>query len=142
MKEICAGLALPALDALLGKGDTKSQAVESYEAWLCAIHGVEKLQDWPLAPITLAADGGAAGGDYWLRADPVHLRVERGQLTLSGSSGLDLSLVEAGALTEALNTHFSADGLAFQALRPHLVHPFCRRSYANRCLDANRPEHC
>jgi hypothetical protein len=119
MKEICAGLALPALDTLLGKGDTKSHAVESYEAWLCTIHGVEKQQDWPLAPITLAADGGAVGADYWLRADPVHLRAERGQLTLSASSALELSLVDAGALTQALTAHFSGDGVVFQAVRPH-----------------------
>jgi hypothetical protein len=119
MKEICAGLALPTLETLLGKGDTISQAVESYEAWLCAIHGVQKQQDWPLAPITLAADGGAVGTDFWLRADPVHLRVERGQLTLQGSNALDLSLGDACALTQALNAHFSGDKLVFQVVRPH-----------------------
>jgi hypothetical protein len=117
-EEACAGLALPALETMLGKGSVEAQAVESYEAWLCAIHGIEKQQDWPLAPITLAGDGGNVGEDYWLRADPVHLRVNRDRLILADSSALDLSLADANALTKTLNVYFSIDELAFYPFRP------------------------
>ena len=42
-----------------------------------------RQQDWPLAPIASQADGGDPGTDYWLRADPVHLKLEGGRLVLT-----------------------------------------------------------
>ena len=38
--------------------------------------------DWPVAPHRFAGEGEDPGGAYWLRADPVHLRVHRDQLIL------------------------------------------------------------
>ena len=44
--------------------------------------------DWPVAPLTLALDGLAAGNAYWLRCDPVHLRAERSGLILVDGDAL------------------------------------------------------
>ncbi|MDP2785877.1 MAG: hypothetical protein Q8O38_14995 [Sulfurimicrobium sp.] len=52
---------------------------------------------------------------YWLRADPVHLGVERDQLVLSEASTFPLVQEEADALVATLNQHFAADGLHFVA---------------------------
>jgi hypothetical protein len=87
------------------------------EAALCAALGIARQQDWPLAPITLAADGGEAGDAYWLRADPVHLRVMRDRIVLADSSVLELSRDEADALARTINEHFGAD------LNPQPLHP-------------------
>jgi hypothetical protein len=78
---------------------------------------IPRQQDWPLAPITLQADGGVAGDAYWLRADPVHLRVMRDRIVLAGSDILALSREEADALAEAVARHFGDD------LAPLPLHP-------------------
>ena len=91
---------------------------DGYEAWWCQRHGIVKQHDWPLAPISFAADGGAPGNAYWLRADPVHLQVSRDQLVLADSSRFAINGAEASELVRALNAHFGRDGLSFHAPHP------------------------
>ncbi|MDP1952402.1 MAG: phosphoglycerate mutase, partial [Betaproteobacteria bacterium] len=78
--DIYRGLAAPALERLLGKGRRHQADVpagaQSAEEWLCARFGVERQGDLPIAPFCLLADGGEPGTHHWLRADPVHLRLE------------------------------------------------------------------
>ena len=118
----------PALERLLAKGrwqaaspadEEGAAASESAETWLCQRFGVETQSDWPAAPFSLLADGGEPGSHHWLRADPVHLQLEGGRLVLANSDAFSLSQAEADSLAASLNAHFSGDGLAFDALRPH-----------------------
>jgi hypothetical protein len=115
-------LETPALSRLLAKGrasvDPQPEEAGSSLAWLCRRFGVEKQGDWPAAPYSLIADGGEPGKDYWLRADPVHLRLEGNRLVLADSGAFALTQPEAERLADSLNTHFSTDGLAFYPLRP------------------------
>src|SRR5512141_1007292 len=78
-------LHLPALTRLLARGRCTTLGAPGMEAWLCGAFGVERQHDWPVAPLTLAADGGDPGDAYWLRCDPVHLRTQRSQLLLTDS---------------------------------------------------------
>jgi len=110
-------LHLPALQALLARCTSRSCPAGGVEAALCEALGISRQQDWPLAPITLAADGGAAGDAYWLRADPVHLRVMRDRIVLADADALSLSGQEADALATAIGQHFGAD------LSPLPLHP-------------------
>ena len=107
----------PALEQLLGKGRRHAQAV-SAEAWLCERFGVDRQTDWPVAPYCLLADGGEPGAQHWLRADPVHLRLEGNQLVLADSGAFSISQQEAESLCDSLNAHFHPDGLTFYPLRP------------------------
>ena len=98
------------------------------EDWLARAHGAREpgtgsawlLRQWglgaeaPVAALTLAADGGPREGE-WLRADPVHQRVERSALVLHDAGVLALTREETEAAITALNTFFSADGLLFVA---------------------------
>jgi hypothetical protein len=111
-------LHLPALQTLLTRGRRLPCPAGGVEAALCATLGIARQQDWPLAPITLAADGGVAGDAYWLRADPVHLRVMRDRIVLADSSVLELARDEADALARTIGEHFGAD-LNPQPLHPH-----------------------
>ncbi len=91
--------------------------------WLCRAFGVSKQGDWPVAPITLQTDGTEnikAGDDYWLRADPVHLRIERDQIVLADSRLFRISPQEADQLAGLLNRHFSENDqeIVFLPLRP------------------------
>jgi hypothetical protein len=108
---------LPALQTLLVRGTRQPSPAEGVEAALCEALGISRQQDWPLAPITLVADGGLAGDAYWLRADPVHLRVMRDRIVLADSDALSLSREEADALADAVARHFGAD------LSPLPLHP-------------------
>ncbi len=112
------GLKLPALETLFARSTKLSSTADSVEAWLCKTYGMQKQQDWPIAPLTLQLDNGQPHQHYWLRADPVHLRVERDQIILADSGTLSISESEANQLVDALNQHFETDGLLFYALRP------------------------
>lgn len=109
---------LPALDNLLARGHISPQPAIGLTAWLCRAFGVAKQQDWPIAPLTLLAQGGQPGSHYWLRADPVHLRIALDRLILSDSRSFGITAEEAEALISSLNRHFQADGWTFFAPTP------------------------
>jgi hypothetical protein len=108
---------LAAAETLIARGRRTRRALVSPEAWLFGRFGVARQRDWPVAPYTLLADGGAPGPHYWMRADPVHLQVGRDSLGLVDSAAFDVSRAESEALVEALNRHFGQTML-FHSLRP------------------------
>ncbi len=109
--------ALAAAETLIARGRRRRVALISLEAWLFERFGVTRQRDWPVAPYTLLADGGAPERHYWMRADPVHLQVGRDSLGLADSAAFDVSRAESEALVEALNRHFGRTML-FHPLRP------------------------
>ncbi|MFN3397676.1 MAG: phosphoglycerate mutase [Sulfurimicrobium sp.] len=111
------GLRAPALQTLLARASCTQEPCGEMESWLCEAFGAARQQDYPAAPLSLMADGLAPETYYWLRADPVHLDVERDQLVLSEASTFPLAQDEADALSATLNQHFGADGLHFVAPR-------------------------
>ena len=108
---------LAAAETLIARGRRRRRALPSPEAWLFARFGVARQRDWPVAPYTLLADGGAPERHYWMRADPVHLQVGRDSLGLADSAAFDVSRAESEALVETLNRHFGQTML-FHPLRP------------------------
>jgi hypothetical protein len=111
-------LDLPALAILLARARRQPFPPIGLEGWLCQAFEVERQNDWPVAPMTYEFDGGSAGDEFWLRADPVHLLARRDRLTLVDPGILNTSAEEAQELTSLLNRHFAADGLLFHAPRP------------------------
>lgn len=112
------GSATPALEAMLARGRRECFPAICLEGWLCQAFETERQNDWPVAPLTLTVDGGNPAGDYWLRADPVHLRARREQLLLAGPDLLHVTTAESQQLTSTLNAHFGPDTVSFQALHP------------------------
>lgn len=112
------GLRLPGLELLLGKGTVADGSGETVEGWLFRRFGVERRGDWPVAAVTLLADGGHPGRDVWMRADPVFLRADGARLVLAGGAGLRIAADEAAALAGALSRHFRDDGLEFAPYSP------------------------
>src|SRR6267378_4330381 len=106
---------LAAAETLIARGRRKRIASVSPEAWLLGRFGVERQRDWPVAPYTLLADGGAPERHYWMRADPVHLRV--GHTSLGLADAFEVSRAESEALVETLNRHFGPTML-FYPVRP------------------------
>lgn len=116
--DICRDLALGELRKFIARSQHLSFDAIDPTAWLCQAFEVERQLDWPVAPLTLTADGGDPGDAYWLRADPVHLQARRDQLRLADSRLLDVSRQEADELVAALNRHFANDGMTFLAPHP------------------------
>src|SRR5207245_3584816 len=106
---------LAAAETLIARGRRRRMAPISPEAWLFERFGVPKQRDWPVAPYTLLADGGAPERHYWMRADPVHLRVSRDSLGMGDT--FEVSRAESEALVETLNRHFGPTML-FYPVRP------------------------
>lgn len=107
--EVCAGLHLPYLEKLLSRGSKLTQQAEPLEAMLCGMFGVASV-----APVCAAFDGLESG--HWLRADPVHVRLQREQVVLLPN--VSVSRDEAQQLCASLNEHFAGEGLTFFAPHP------------------------
>ena len=123
--EACADLRVPALEKLLARGaSTKSDPTTgsgrtgssgvSLENLLRELFGVPGDGDAAIAPISAAFDGLDEG--CWLRADPVHLQLQRDQMLLLPN--LEISLDESAKICASLNEHFSGQGMKFFAPHP------------------------
>jgi hypothetical protein len=112
-KDVCAGLSLPGLEKLLARGKVQALPQPSLEAWLCDAFAVPESA---VAPVTLLADGLLPESAYWLRADPVHLHLDRNQIILQ--TNVAPSLEEAVQLCAHLNQHFVGGGMQFFAPHP------------------------
>jgi len=106
---------LPALEKALARANTARGSGVTGASWLLAQYGL--LRSAPLASLTAAADGLPPAD--WLRADPVHQRIERDALVLHDPAVLALTREEADEAIAALNGFFGADGLTFVAPHPH-----------------------
>lgn len=86
----------------------------SLENHLCGLFGLPCQGEAPIAAVSAVFDG--LGEGCWLRADPVHLRLQRDQLLLlpDVEAGAD----EAGQLCTTLNEHFAGQGMEFFAPHP------------------------
>lgn len=109
--EVCAGLRLPALEKMLGRGKSGSSRIFGLEDWLCARFGGRSV-----APVRAASDGLDTGDGYWLCADPVNLQLQRAQMLVLPAPAIDRD--ESAALCAKLNEHFADMGMTFFAPHP------------------------
>lgn len=107
------GESLPATERLLARARRRH---EPAAGWLGDLTGGVVMASGPVA--LLGADG-EPGTDYWLRADPVHLRPDRDRLLLFGGAALCPQPAESEALIAAFNGLFRDDGLKLLARGGH-----------------------
>lgn len=116
--EVEHGAEAPHLARLIAAGGSPQREPDGLDAALAARYGIAcGDDDWPLAPIRVAAEDVDAGGAYWLAADPVTLEPGQDDVRLAGPVR-DLAAGDAAALVAALNAHFAEDGVAFVAPQP------------------------
>lgn len=101
-----------ALAQLLAKGQVVAVNIP-LEALVCGHYTLSSIPDYPIAAITAEADGLATGNAYWLRADPVHLALQRDGFNLSEPAPLLVNSEHAALMLASLNQHFNQDGLSF-----------------------------
>lgn len=107
----------PALERLLARGRRASAARCSYEQWIAAACGLGEDAQLPAGALTLLAEGAEPGDAVWMRADPVHLRLGRTDLSFVPAAAFDLDAAESAALADALNRHYAGE-LEFHAVQP------------------------
>ncbi len=108
----------PFLRRMCGRGALQHFPAIECETWLCQAFEVEKQLDWPVAALTALVDGLPADTGTWLRADPVHLQMQRNRTLVLAAPALEVSAAEAAALTATLNAHFAAEAIAVTAAQP------------------------
>lgn len=107
----------PSLFAMTRRGN-ELELAPSMSGICCEAFGLDKQQDWPVAPLTAKADGLDAEAGYWLRIDPVHLEVGMGGLMLQPPEQLALTAPETEALTTSINAHWRDEGLEIRVPTP------------------------
>lgn len=121
--EIYSDLSMPSLETLLAKGTSKQHSPQEMEIWLCKAFNIAQQQNsWPVAPIMLHVDNPGlvkANKDFWMRADPVHLRIEQNHIMLADNQAFKISKEEVEQIVQDLNhnigTHYN---FSFLPLRP------------------------
>jgi hypothetical protein len=109
---------LRSLEKWLARADVDRDAAAGAGMWLAHAFGLEAL---PVAALERLGGGADAGGT-WMRADPVHLRVEGDALRLYDASILQVTDAQAAALAAALQSHFAGDGMQFHVAAPDRWH--------------------
>ena len=123
----------PALARLLARGDGQHRAAGSAAHWLCDTFGVERQDDWPLAPFAWLGEGGAPGDQYWWQVMPVHIAVGRASAVTTPATQFPVTPAEAESLCAALNQHFRPL-IAFNSARPSLWYARARAADASKVL--------
>ncbi|QOJ22334.1 MAG: phosphoglycerate mutase [Gammaproteobacteria bacterium] len=110
------------LEALLSKSASTINPPQEMETWLCRQFNIAQQQNnWPIAPIMLhldAPDLAKASKDFWMRADPVHLRIEQNHIMLADSQAFQITENEAKELMQDLNNNLANYDCALLPLRP------------------------
>lgn len=83
------------------------------EALVCNQYGLVSAPDYPIAAIAASVDGTDVSAAYWLRADPVHLVLQRDCFTLGEPVPVQVKPEHARPMIASLNQHFNQDGLTF-----------------------------
>lgn len=119
--EIYQDLPVAAIEKLLSKSTVNVTALEEMAGRLCNQFSVARQSgNWPVAPLMLHSDAPALAKnnkEFWVRADPVHLRIEQNHLMLADSRIFNVASEEAAQLVQDLNRGLANHGIALQALR-------------------------
>ena len=112
---------VPRLETLLARADGLDCPGGDLETTLFSFSALQPDPegDYPAAALRRAGDGGGLDQDYWLQANPVHLRADRDRLLLFGGEELELSSPEAEQLTSLVAGHFAAEGWRIEVASPH-----------------------
>lgn len=120
--EIYNDLPLPYLRILLSKSIATIGPLQETETWLCKEFNIARQHgNWPIAPLMLHADAPdliKTSKDFWIRADPVHLRIEQNHIMLADSQAFQISQEEAEQIAQDLNNNLDNYDFSFLPLQP------------------------
>lgn len=110
-----------ALETLLSRAErTDRRFPQGHEEGLFALFDLVRQEsaDLPVAAVTRMFDMGVIDNDWWLRADPVHLSLDRDRLILADARKLEVTQQEANRLVAEIMEVFASDGWLLKAPHP------------------------
>lgn len=114
------GLEVAELEMLLSRSRCKRHKTLGYEHALFKLFGFSDLENGlPVAAVTHILDQGECAEALCLRADPVHLQVDRDRIIMIGNQNLSVSAEEARQLADEFNSLFAEDGLRLEVPVPN-----------------------
>ncbi|MBV1776271.1 hypothetical protein KSF73_11170 [Burkholderiaceae bacterium DAT-1] len=108
------GLSLPGLTLWMGRGSRRESTGMHPEEWLLNEFSASGVAELTARQANLPTEDGRV----WLKADPIHARVDRDRALVLDVSSAGIDQQEADALVASLNQHFSQDGMEFYAPSP------------------------
>ena len=114
--QLIAKPSVPALERLLSRSDWTRLDVADDHFPLLDLWGLKK--PYAIAPVLAEWDGFELGLSAWMFAEPVNLTPERDWLKLAPARLLNVTPDESLQLVEALNRHFSGQGIRFSFREP------------------------
>ncbi|MDH3310229.1 MAG: hypothetical protein OEM48_06615 [Gammaproteobacteria bacterium] len=115
------GVSYRTLETLLSRGEVIDRQIpRGYEEGLFALFNLARQDnaDLPVAAVTRMFDMGVIDKDWWLRADPVHLSLNRDRLILADARKLEVTPQDANRLVAEVMEVFKADGWLLKAPHP------------------------
>lgn len=107
----------PALNRLLARSN-QFISTASFERLLFQLFSLPSTEELPIAAITAQVDGLNTEGFYWLRADPIELRVDLAAVYMMGNSHLPPSAIPIEAQLKQLKDLLLLDGIEFYYAHP------------------------
>lgn len=102
------------IEALLSNGLRQMSGADGYEAQLCTLFGLQVSNKLNLPLGALRRYGVTAvhsGKEYWLCADPVHMRPDRTHVVILDSPRLEIEEQESKEFVRVFNDHFHSQKL-------------------------------
>src|SRR4030067_3850118 len=115
-----------ALETMLSRAQRLcAECPRGHEEGLFALFDLagQENADLPIAAVTRMLDMGVIDNDWWLRADPVHLGIDRDRLILTDARRLQIAPREANRLVAEIMEVFVADGWLLKAPHPERWYP-------------------
>lgn len=134
VRAIAEGLSVPNLESLLSRSMPLAQRWrgDSLEGWLFRLFGFQEVADadWPVAALTYALDARERIDGWYLRADPVYLRVDINKLILFDGSAFAVTNEEAEGLAAEINAFYRSSDWRLEV--PHPTRWYLRLGSAQR----------
>ena len=115
------GMRCRALETLLARAEQQSPPSQlAHEQILFSLFDLtqEENADLPVAAVCRLHDAGETDNDWWIRADPVHLNLEREGLSLVDANSLAITPDEAQRLSAEVMNVFAEDGWLLTVPQP------------------------
>lgn len=113
------GQRLPALESILARGKFSQAPADSANHVRFQLLGIETNGPPPVAALCRIADRGPgqAGGNYWLRADPVTLRADMSRVFMTSCGFADLDQAERHEVTKLARETLGREGISLEESR-------------------------
>jgi len=124
IRALPSSLRLPGAEGLLARSRRSRTPGKGLEECLCRLFGIgpEAGGDLPVGPLTRYARGEVSTGEFYLCADPVHLRPDIDRLYLMPPRELGLDSGEANALADTLRPYLDDYGWRLEVTAPDAWH--------------------